>query len=184
MSQQSSVSIPEVRAKPPEWRAGYVYILQDADLYKIGTSIQPGFRSKCLGFSPEDIVHVIESDDGYWLEKKLHARYAAKRVHGEWFRLSQEDIAELCAIERMDCPPEKIAHTYHSEQRIDVKVNAALKAAIIAECGRRGMTMNDWITEAACAALGIGRDGMAVPRKMPGRKPKQPPAPARKERKK
>ena len=75
-------------------RHGYVYLLRCGDVYKIGCAqdLTPRISQikPCLPY-PVDLIHSIQSDDMFQLEKELHERFADQRLQGEWFRLS--DIA-------------------------------------------------------------------------------------------
>ena len=78
---------------------GYVYILQsDTGPYKIGRSNNPKSRIKTFGVQlPFEVEYlaVIPSDDYVGLETELHVQYEDKRVNGEWFDLSPEDVAHI-----------------------------------------------------------------------------------------
>ena len=78
---------------------GYVYIIEAVNMgfYKIGMTVNFIQREKNLVLLPFDIklFHKIESNDYIKLERELHKKYADKRVNGEWFRLSQEDLEEI-----------------------------------------------------------------------------------------
>lgn len=76
---------------------GYVYVLKEINgkHYKIGHTKNPNSRMQTfktkLPFKIEfDIL--IETEDMYALEKKLHKQYSKKRIEGEWFALSQVDL--------------------------------------------------------------------------------------------
>lgn len=83
---------------------GYVYIIQDIDiskLFKIGMTNKPFDRMYTFGVKlpfETELIHVIPSRNAYHLEQTLHARFAAKRVNGEWFDLSAEDVAYIKGI--------------------------------------------------------------------------------------
>lgn len=100
---------------------GYVYLVTDGHRFKIGSTIDSNFRPEVLRrewqrcFRGELwLVHFIDCVDYKHAERWLHHRYAKKRraivceegesISGytEWFELSQEDVAEICAIERGD----------------------------------------------------------------------------------
>lgn len=86
----------ELEHKPHKKQPGYVYLLQsESGLYKIGLTKDPRKRAKTFGvllpFSVEFIC-LIKTEDMPVLEAELHQRYASKRLNGEWFRLSPEDV--------------------------------------------------------------------------------------------
>lgn len=75
----------------------YIYLMLNTDtsLIKIGKSNNPRYRERTL-HSQEPSVHLI----ALWLcdqevEKLLHAKFKAKRVRGEWFRLTIRELTEL-----------------------------------------------------------------------------------------
>lgn len=76
-------------------RPGYVYVLADGHgNFKIGRSVDWEQRIKAFGPMTLPVV-VMRSNDHHFLEKYLHAKYAKKRFHGEWFTLNREDILEM-----------------------------------------------------------------------------------------
>jgi hypothetical protein len=82
-----------------------VYVIQDVDVtgyYKIGKSTAPidriGHFDTMLPFQTR-VVHIIEAKDCHAVETMLHRHFASKRRRGEWFRLSEVDIAWLMQIE-------------------------------------------------------------------------------------
>ncbi len=68
------------------------YLMKDffRDVYKIGKSTNPCFREKTLQSEVPTIklIHIIEED----IEKHLHEKFSAKRIRGEWFNLSINDL--------------------------------------------------------------------------------------------
>jgi DNA-binding XRE family transcriptional regulator len=88
---------------------GYVYLFEaDNHLFKLGRSFDPSARVARFNTLPVGVhlVHKIESSDAKWLERVLHRRFSPKRIRGEWFALTDEDVAEIVAIRRRD-PPEQ-----------------------------------------------------------------------------
>jgi hypothetical protein len=90
--------IPECEQAPPLRRArsnGGVYLLHSGKRFKIGCSKALEQRVRRIQrILPESkLVHCIESDDPRGIEAYWHRRFAAKRVKGEWFELSAEDVA-------------------------------------------------------------------------------------------
>lgn len=78
---------------------GYVYLLQSATgAYKIGRTKNPKDRMKTfsvkLPFEVEYIC-IIQTDDMYGLEQSLHDQFANKRLNGEWFNLTPEDVEHI-----------------------------------------------------------------------------------------
>lgn len=60
---------------------------------KIGRSVKPQFREKTLQSEEPDIELLAVTDRD--CEKQLHKKYKDKRVRGEWFDLSEDDIKYL-----------------------------------------------------------------------------------------
>ena len=76
--------------------AGHVYMLRHGNEYKIGRSTDPTRRYRDIRVQmPLDTeeVHLIETDDTVGVETYWHNRFAAKRLNGEWFRLSAKDVS-------------------------------------------------------------------------------------------
>lgn len=92
--QQIEDEPPESKKKVPQ--VGYVYFLKGDDFCKIGRTVDLDSRITTirpkLPFETE-LALVIETDDPTALEIALHDRFAAKRANGEWFALTDEDIA-------------------------------------------------------------------------------------------
>ena len=85
-------------------RDGFVYLFKGADLYKIGMAVNVPLRKAAVERQcgeKLEIVHTITSTDYNQAERDLHVKYAAKRVKGEWFNLSEEDVVEFCSISEM-----------------------------------------------------------------------------------
>lgn len=83
---------PENPAEP----TGAVYLLRHGPHHKIGCSRAPDHRltELRLMLPPQShVVHMIKTDDPHGVESYWHRRYAEKRVRGEWFRLTREDVA-------------------------------------------------------------------------------------------
>lgn len=86
---------------------GFVYLMehQEQDLYKIGFSVSPRRRveevAKAEGAAVE-LICSIPAADMRALERELHQQYREKRIRGEWFRLSQYDIAAIVALSKVE----------------------------------------------------------------------------------
>jgi len=76
---------------------GFVYlILAGGIYYKIGCAKNLARRAYYFELElPFDfeILHSFQADNMYEAEKRLHLRFASKRVKGEWFSLTDEDVA-------------------------------------------------------------------------------------------
>lgn len=72
------------------------YLMRDENTgyTKIGKSNNPRKRERTLQ-SEKPTISLLYTC--LWdVESELHARYAAKRVRGEWFNLTDEDILHIC----------------------------------------------------------------------------------------
>lgn len=76
---------------------GYVYLFRCGDLFKIGFSEDPQRRLAQVG--GDEILHVILCADARSTERSLHQRFASLCDHGEYFRLGEEEIAEILGIQ-------------------------------------------------------------------------------------
>ena len=75
---------------------GFVYIIKSGRFFKIGKTNSAGRREREIAILlPErtKTVHVIKTDDPTGIEEYWHKRFASKRKNGEWFDLTQDDIA-------------------------------------------------------------------------------------------
>lgn len=75
---------------------GYVYLVRHDRDFKIGRSNDVTRRRREVSLLlPKDLehVHVIETDDPEGIERYWHGRFEARRLKGEWFRLTSEDVA-------------------------------------------------------------------------------------------
>lgn len=72
------------------------YLMRDENTgkTKIGRSINPRKREKTL-LSDSPVITLFAVCERN-VEKELHSKYAAKRVRGEWFDLTQSDIKQIC----------------------------------------------------------------------------------------
>ncbi len=87
----------------PADATGAVYLLSHGPHYKIGCSRQPDERiaELRLMLPPQThLTHIIKTDDPHGVESYWHRRFAEKRVQGEWFRLTRQDVA---AFRRWRC---------------------------------------------------------------------------------
>lgn len=74
---------------------GYVYLLHSNGVYKIGHA--KDLTRRMMQISPVmphevELVHAIKCENMVGLESELHQQFADKRLNGEWFNLSAEDV--------------------------------------------------------------------------------------------
>lgn len=81
----------------PKSSQGRVYLIRNEvnGFVKIGFSVRPELREKTL--QPEEpAIALIGSIPGNKkIERSIHAKYAQKRIRGEWFRLADSDVQEI-----------------------------------------------------------------------------------------
>lgn len=71
--------------------AGFVYLIRNGDLHKIGRTDNLQRRFKQL--QPDEIVQVLETDRSRDLEHELHQQFKAKRLpQTEYFRLDDAEV--------------------------------------------------------------------------------------------
>ena len=93
-AEPAAPTISEGSAPEP---AGFVYLVRHGARreYKIGKTVNPIRREGEIGIElplkvqPE---HVIKTDDPAGIERYWHERFADKRMNGEWFALSAQDV--------------------------------------------------------------------------------------------
>jgi hypothetical protein len=88
-----------------EDRSGYVYLLKAhkpfEECYKIGRTKDPKRRFHDFGVKLPyriEVLAVMSARDMFRGEAILHSTFASRRVEGEWFRLSREDVSWMEAL--------------------------------------------------------------------------------------
>lgn len=74
---------------------GYVYLVRHDQDYKVGRSNDATRRRREVSLLlPQELehVHIIETDDPEGIERYWHQRFEARRIRGEWFRLTPDDV--------------------------------------------------------------------------------------------
>lgn len=82
---------PEVDYSP----GGYVYLVKCGHLYKIGRA--KNLKNRLIGIQfPEKpcLIRAVRCLQYGFLEKALHALFAHKRTHGEWFALADGEVLQ------------------------------------------------------------------------------------------
>jgi hypothetical protein len=90
---KDTLTLEESEQSEPE--NGFIYMLKAGRYYKVGRSKSFSRRSRELAIQlPEvaDTVHVISTDDPVGIEAYWHKRFEQKRLNGEWFALSAQDV--------------------------------------------------------------------------------------------
>ena len=73
--------------------SGFVYLIRNKDLYKIGITKNLEQRMKQL--KPDQIIKTVRTDNYAEIEKELHKKYKSERVpQTEYFRLNSSQLAE------------------------------------------------------------------------------------------
>lgn len=88
----------------------YIYLLESNGLYKIGYSVSPQTRLTRLQTGspcPIRLVHTIRTVHFKNVEHALHIRFAGKRVHREWFALTDNDVAVIMSMDAYGRTPEE-----------------------------------------------------------------------------
>lgn len=83
--------------QPPVSKLTYVYLMKNNrnGYYKIGKSANPSFREKTLQAEDPDISLIAKWHTEPRWEKILHQEYKSKRLRGEWFNLTAEDVRHI-----------------------------------------------------------------------------------------
>jgi len=90
--------------RPKKQVQGYVYLLHGGGYFKIGKTIDLSVRNRQIGLQlPFEVtlVHAISTNDIDELERYWHTRFRTKRLNGEWFNLSNEDVSKFSSISEM-----------------------------------------------------------------------------------
>lgn len=86
--------------KEPERGAAYIYLMRNNrnGYYKIGFSKNPSARERTLQSEEPDITLIRQWPGTMFDEVALHAKFEAQRIRGEWFKLSDADIAYIGGV--------------------------------------------------------------------------------------
>ena len=90
----------------PVLSTGFLYFVQAGDAIKIGCTQNPKKRfAQMQTGCPKKIVVLCALEGSAWLERFYHRKFAAHRLHGEWFDPHPDILAE---IERLRTPSEEL----------------------------------------------------------------------------
>lgn len=94
--------LPVVRKSPDTTKDGYIYVIREVGgKCKIGAAKNVQTRLATLqtgSHDPLELVLSIPTTGRYVLEALLHRRFASQRLTGEWFDLTQDDIAWIAGL--------------------------------------------------------------------------------------
>jgi hypothetical protein len=79
-------------------RAGFVYLIKMGDYYKIGRTKDWSNRKQAYGLHlplPYEEIVIFPTNDMHAHERQLHQAFQDKRMNGEWFRLTEDDVAQI-----------------------------------------------------------------------------------------
>jgi hypothetical protein len=93
----------EFFSNAPPANPGYIYILEDGESLKIGTTNDMKGLESILS-NDSELFHVIESTDYKWAEQQLPKRFEKKFVKNGWYSLSGSDKDWLKSKQRFDRP--------------------------------------------------------------------------------
>ncbi len=85
----------------PRSRGGFVYLIRSGEHVKIGVAANVARRLTNLQtahVSPLVVLGAIEFGDPLDAEKQAHERFAAQRVRGEWFAMTDGETKEALAF--------------------------------------------------------------------------------------
>lgn len=88
---------PKPPKPAPAQRRRRIYVMANhrTGLFKIGVSVRPNDREKTLQSEEPELELLCDWPGTLDDERKLQTEYAAKRVRGEWFRLSPADLESI-----------------------------------------------------------------------------------------
>lgn len=87
-----------VGVPPDTEEAGYIYVIQSGDHYKIGRTNDLDRRMGELKLQPPQpprTIMAIAVGNAPAAEKSLHQYFAPRRTNGEWFQLTPEELATI-----------------------------------------------------------------------------------------
>jgi hypothetical protein len=83
---------------------GVVYLLKAGPYYKIGKSVNFSKRLDQIKLQlpyPVEVIHRIASNDITAMERYWHRKFAHRLANGEWFMLSDDEVAEFKRAAKM-----------------------------------------------------------------------------------
>jgi hypothetical protein len=103
----------------------FVYLIHhpESGAYKIGRSVNPSQRLGQIAPKSAGLVMLgtIPTVDDVWLERTLHLAFAHRRSRGEWFTLTEEEVAVILSIPSADSPgdlPATVHALFEANERV------------------------------------------------------------------
>jgi hypothetical protein len=83
-------------------RAGFIYLMKPDNMpHKIGFSVDADARKRqinlALPYEPH-VIHLIKTNDMLRAEAYFHEQFADRRLRGEWFELTVEDVEWIRSV--------------------------------------------------------------------------------------
>lgn len=94
-----TVNKRKVKSPPPNSpnEKGFVYLVRNGDLYKIG--ITTDLKRRLSELNPDEVVNTVKRPDYAEVEKKIHKAFKRLRIpQREYFRLTEAELAEVEAL--------------------------------------------------------------------------------------
>ena len=83
--------------QPSRKEKGFVYLVRNGDLYKIGVTTD--LKRRLSELKPDEVVNTVKRSDYAEIERKIHKRFKRLRVpQTEYFRLTEADLAAVEAL--------------------------------------------------------------------------------------
>lgn len=92
---------------------GHVYLLHGGGYFKIGKTTDLSARSQQISLQlPFEVklIHSISTNNITETERYWHNKFKPKRLNGEWFNLSEEDVVEFTSMYEMRKVPVGCIH--------------------------------------------------------------------------
>lgn len=88
------------RLKQKKKKLAFVYLMHNKrnGFYKIGRSKNPNYRECTLQSEEPEVELLFHMESTSSVEALLHKKFESKRIRGEWFSLSQNDVDEILSI--------------------------------------------------------------------------------------
>jgi hypothetical protein len=109
-----------------------VYFVQGAGLTKVGYAESPEGRLRKLQTGSPVSLHLVRILDGTDRDEvRLHEKFAPHHSHGEWFRLTDEQVfADYFGLKEI--APHQATHAIKARKRTGIAVKAPAPCASVA----------------------------------------------------